>query len=505
MGKVTSELQAIRIIFLIGGYFCMSGINHLTILQMNDTHAYLNLHSEMFLERKGEDHFRKVGGFARIATIFNKVRAENPGGVLVLDNGDTFHGTYPAVSSKGESLIPILNMMGIDGMTAHWEFAYGPSHLKKLTALLDYPMLANNCYDEKSKHPVFPTHSILVRAGLKIGVIGIACHIVDKTMPPHFSTGVSFTLGNEELASQINQLRKVDKVDLIVVLSHLGFPIDCKIASEVEGIDVLLSAHTHNRLYKPVRINNTLIIQSGCHGSFIGRLDLEIKNRQILSYHHKLIEVSENIQPDQKVQSLIDEVLNPHMTMLQSVVGVTKTALHRYAQLETTMDNLLLEALMEISEAELAFSNGWRYGAPIPPGPITMNDLWNIIPTNPPVSTVELTGKEILEMLEENLERTFAGNPYDQMGGYVKRCLGLRMFIKIENPTGTRIQQLFIGDQPVDPNRTYLAAYVTMQGVPQKYGTNRKNLDCHAVDALKKFIENQEFIKVDLKGTVQVI
>ncbi|MGE8077332.1 bifunctional metallophosphatase/5'-nucleotidase [Peribacillus loiseleuriae] len=483
----------------------MSGINHLTILQMNDTHAYLDLHPEMFLEGKGEAHFRNVGGYARITSIFNKARAENLGGVLVLDNGDTFHGTYPAIATMGESLIPILNTMGIDGMTAHWEFAYGPNHLKKLSTLLDYPMLANNCYDEGSKQPVFPTYTVIERAGLKIGVIGIACHIVDKTMPPHFSTGINFTLGNEELPSQIDKLRSVDKVDLIVVLSHLGFPIEVKIASEVKGIDVLLSAHTHNRLNKPVLINNTLIIQSGCHGSFIGRLDLEIENRKILKYQHKLIEVSEEIQPDPKVQALISNVLEPHKDMLQSKVGETKNALHRYAQLESTMDNLLLESLIEISNAQLAFSNGWRYGAPIPPGPITMNDLWNIIPTNPPVSTVELTGKELLEMLEENLERTFASNPYGQMGGYVKRCLGLRMFIKIENPAGTRIQQLFIDDQLVNLNRTYLAAFVTLQGVPQKYDTNRKNLNCHAIDALKQFIEKRGVISVDLNSTVQVV
>jgi 2',3'-cyclic-nucleotide 2'-phosphodiesterase (5'-nucleotidase family) len=482
----------------------MSVVKHLTILQMNDTHAYLDLHPEMFLKGNGEAHYQNAGGFARIATIFNEARTDNPNGVLILDNGDTFHGTYPAVSSKGDSLVPILNTMEIDAMTAHWEFAYGPDHLKKLSTLLDYPILANNCYDKESKQPVFPTHTIIERAGLKIGVIGIACHIVDKTMPPHYSTGVSFTLGNEELPSQIDKLRKIDKVDLIVVLSHLGFPIEVQIASEVKGIDVLLSAHTHNRLYKPVIINNTLIIQSGCHGSFIGRLDLYVENGQILKYRHRMIEVTEDIQPDPKVHDLISKALEPN-DMLQSKVGETKTALHRYTQLESTLDNLLLESIKEFSNAQLAFSNGWRYGVPIPPGPITMNDLWNIIPTNPPISTVELTGKEILEMLEENLERTFARNPYDQMGGYVKWCLGLWMFIKIENPVGARIQQLFIGDQLVDLNHNYLAAFVTMQGVPNKYGTNRKNLECHAIDALKQFIEKRDFISVDLNGTVQVV
>lgn len=483
----------------------MNQTKYLTILQINDTHAYLDLHPEMFLEASGQAHYRSVGGYARIATMIRDARLQNPHGVLVLDNGDTFHGTYPAVVSNGESLVPILNLLGIDAMTAHWEFAYGPAQFQKLSKMLNYPMLANNCYHAESKQPVFPTHTVIERAGLKIGVIGIACHIVDKTMPPQFSTGITFTMGKDELPAQIEKLRNEDRVDLVVVVSHLGFPLEVKIASEIDGVDVLLSAHTHNRLYSPVIINDTIIIQSGCHGSFIGRLELEIDNGRIRQYRHELMEVRQDIQPDSKVQALVNHALGPHKEMLQTIVGRTETALHRYAQLETTMDNLLLESLIETSGAQLAFSNGWRYGVPIPPGPITLNDLWNIIPTNPPVSTVYLTGKEIWDMLEENLERTFAANPYKQMGGYVKRCLGMKMFIKAENPVGTRIQQIFVGDQPIEPNQTYTAAFVTMQGVPTKYGASRKNLESRAIDVLREFIERRGSITIKLRGTVQLV
>src|SRR5699024_8452066 len=123
----------------------------------------------------------------------------------------------------------------------------------------------------------------------------------------------------------------------------------------------------------------------------------------------------EDITPDVNMQKLVDRVQETNNDMLETVIGQTSTHLHRYAQLETTMDNLLLQALLDSTGAEIAFSNGWRYGAPILAGPITMNDLWNIIPTNPPVSKVNLTGEEILDMLEENLEHTFSNNPYDQM------------------------------------------------------------------------------------------
>src|SRR5699024_5711273 len=161
------------------------------------------------------------------------------------------------------------------------------------------------------------------------------------------------------------------------------FPQEAKLASEVDGIDILLSGHTHNRLTKPVIINDTILIQSGCHGSFIGKLELDIEDGEIKNLHHELIEVAEEIVPDPDVQTIIDKTMKPYRGLLDSVVGYTDIALNRVAQLETTMDNLLLESLIHTTKAEIAFSNGWRYGAPIPNGEITMNDLWNIIPTNP--------------------------------------------------------------------------------------------------------------------------
>lgn len=197
--------------------------------------------------------------------------------------------------------------------------------------------------------------------------------------------------------------------------------------------------------------------------------------------------------------------MHPYREILSPIVGHTNIALNRYAQLETTMDNLLLESLLDVSGAEIAFSNGWRYGAPIPPGELTMNDLWNLIPTNPPVSIVEMTGAEIINMLEENLENTFACDPYKQMGGYLKRCLGMKIFIKLENPYGMRVQDLFIGEELVEKEKVYLASFVTVQGVPKKYGKNRRNLDISAIDALKQYLENKGTVSPELRGTVELI
>jgi 2',3'-cyclic-nucleotide 2'-phosphodiesterase (5'-nucleotidase family) len=228
----------------------------LSILQMNDTHGYLEPHPELFWQGD-KAAYRLSGGYARLLTIFKQVGLERSGAVIALDNGDTFHGTFHAVHSKGD--------------------------------------------------------------------------------------------------------------------------------------DLLLSGHTHNRMDEPLMVNGATIIQSGCHGSFVGRLDVEFDGGQVGAIHHQLIHVSDSIPADPDMERLIEAIVSPHRQLLSEVVGQTETALNRNTFLESTMDNFLLQAIAEAADTRIAFSNGWRYGAPIPPGPVTVNDLWNIVPPNPPVSTVELT------------------------------------------------------------------------------------------------------------------
>ncbi|MBE0663121.1 MAG: 5'-nucleotidase C-terminal domain-containing protein [Bacteroidales bacterium] len=471
---------------------------------MNDTHAYFDVHQEMFWQG---DHavYRQVGGYARIAAIVQKIRTENPGNCLFCDCGDTMHGTYPAITTQGQAMIPILNALGLDAMTAHWEFAYGPAVFNERVAELNYPMLANNVFDKATKKLVFPAYAIKQIGGLRIGLIGIASNIVDKTMPPSFSEGIYFTLGKDELPPIIDLMRSKENIDLIVLISHLGFAQDMKLVSEVQGIDVCLSGHTHNRLCKPVLNGKTIVIQSGCHGSFLGRLDLELSGGQIVDYRHRLIEVEAAIQPDPIVAELVRHALAPYKNELAEVVGETSTALNRGTSMESTMDNFMLQALLESTSAQLAFSNGWRYGAPIVPGQITLNDLYNIIPMNPPVSTTEISGEELREMLEENLERTFSCDPYNQMGGYVKRCLGLNIYFKIENSSGNRIQKIFVGNEEVQADKYYTATFVTMQGVPEKYGRNRENHSERVIDAMRKYLSNHSPVHAELKGTFVAI
>ena len=457
----------------------------LSIVFFNDVHGYLQSHPDLYYEGSKE-LIKTVGGYARIAGYVNQVRKSSEH-VLVFDGGDTFHGTYPVVQSKGEMVVPILNKIGIDAMVGHWDFAYGPEQLLHLASQLNYPVLGINVYKGDGNLFLLP-YKIVSLNGIKVAIIGICSNVIDKTMPAQFSEGLRVSDGQDELPGYIEKV-KSEGADLVILLSHNGFPQDCHMLSHVEGVDICLSAHTHNRLYEAVTIKNTVVIQCGCHGSFIGQLDLEIEDKTIQSHSYHLLPADEKLPIDEEMDRVVNGLLKPYDGQLKELVGQTPVNLHRYDSLNSGMDNLLVSAIMYGTHSELAFSNGWRYGAPIKKGSITKNDLFNIIPHNPFISTTDLTGREIKRMLEENLERTFSCEPMQQMGGYVKRCAGLTAYIKIENPEGHRIQELFIGDSPYDSAKVYHVAFVTEQGVPEKYGSNSRETDVNAVNAMVEYLK----------------
>ena len=474
----------------------------ITVLQLNDLHGYLEPHHELFWTG-GYPMFREAGGLSRVATLVEEARTQNPGGVILLDNGDTIHGTFPVVCDKGEKFMPILNGLGFDAWTAHWDFAYGAPYLRKYSEGLDYPLLAVNCYDAGSEQLVFRPYRIFERHGIRIAVIGIASNIVDKVMPASFHTGVRFTLSEDELRKSVEHVRGEERAQLVVVLSHLGYPQELKMLSRVYGIDVLLSGHTHNRIRNARLVNGAIIIQSGCHGSFIGRIDLEVSSDgKVKGFKHRLIEVDETIPEDEEMYNLVESVVLPHREMLDTVIGETRIDLHRNLVLESTMDNLLLEAIQGYTGADVAFSNGWRYGAPIPRGKITMGDIWQMVPSNPPVSVCNITGREIWKMMELNLERTFSPDPYEQMGGYVKRCMGLNLYFKVENPNGHRINRLFVNGRPIDLGKKYVACYVSSQGVGPEYGSDKTDLDINAIDVIRWYLESEKLVTPSLRNTV---
>lgn len=466
----------------------------LSIAYINDVHGYLEPHPELFYHG-GEEFTQKAGGYSRIASVVNDIRRSNHD-TLLFDGGDTFHGTLPVIQSKGEVLVPVLNKMGFAAMVGHWDFAYGPGQLKNLAQQLNYPVLAINVYNKIDNTLFLPPYIFIEVKDLKIAVIGICCNIIDKTMPANFSEGIKVTDGSSELPGYIQKVKE-EGADVVILLSHNGFPQDVSLLSKCKGVDICLSAHTHNRLYEAVSVNDCIVIQCGCHGSFVGNLELQIEEKKIVDYTYKLITVDDSIKSDPEIEQLVNEIISPFQNLKEEPIGKTTSILHRYHTLSSAMDYLLLSAIKSAGEADIAFSNGWRYGAPVPIGTITKWDLFNIIPMNPAVSVVEMTGKEIIKMLEENLERTFSENPMEQMGGYVKRCLGLYVKMRIENPKGNRIQEIYFGKEHLKKDKNFKVAFVTTQGVPEKYGTQRKELKIKSVQAMELFLkQNPDFMHI---------
>lgn len=477
-------------------------MRHISLLQLNDLHGYLPNHPELF-ELTDNAETRSGGGLARIATMFRAIRREVDGAVIACDNGDTFHGTLPAVRSRGDALIRPLAALGLDAMTVHWEFVYGLDRLRQLAAQLPYPILAANLRD-RSQTVSLPPYAIVERAGVRVGIVGLAAVIAGHLLPHEERDRAVLTVGDVELQSTIPVLRRDHRVDLIVVLSHLGFPQDCKLAAVVPGIDVILSGHTHNRLTRPALINDTVIMQSGAHGSFIGRLDVQVSGDGMAAWRHSLLPVDEAYEPDPDMHALIEASLDPFAAATTQVLGETGTLLHRYAMFESTMDNLLLEATADAAGTAVALSNGWRYGAPIPPGPLTRSDLWSIVPANPPVSVVQLTGQELRDLFEQNLEATFACDPWDQRGGYMKRCRGIEMVLKIENPAGYRIQELTADGAPLAAGDRVSVGFLGEQAVPPSRGRERRATDITAVGALERYLRRHRSVEPTLRGHIRV-
>ncbi len=470
-----------------------------TLIQQNDTHAHLTLHWEHFWHN-GKPEYRQAGGYARAATIVHQIKNETNGKCLLVDCGDTIHGTGPAMWTNGAAIVPALNAMGVDLMTpGNWEFGFGPEVLRDRVAEMKFPVIACNVERATTGEHEFPPSEVREIGGVRVGFIGITSPIVTQTMPKKFGEGLRFSSGADTLPRCIGKLRRDEQVELIVVVSHLGFPQEVKLAKEVEGIDIILSGHTHNRLAEPVRVGKTLLFQSGFDGSFIGRLDVEVANGQVSDFRHRLIEVAESVAPDAETERVIEAQLAPFQDRLNEVVGQTRTALNRMTVLEATMDNLITDSYLELTGADVAFSHGWRYGAPILPGDVKVGDLWQMIPTNPEVFVIEMTGAEIRQKLEMSLESVYAPNAFNQKGGYVIRVSGLNAIVRLNNPKGTRVEHLDIAGEPFKADRRYQVAAAGEQDIPM--GDNRKGTRTTAIEALREYFRRCSPVEAELTHT----
>jgi sulfur-oxidizing protein SoxB len=411
--------------------------------------------------------YGRMGGYAHLATLVGRVRAERPGKTLLLDGGDTLQGSATSLWSRGEDMLRTINLLGVDVFTAHWEFVYGIERVKELfgdrerRGLFRGEFVAHNVSDATWGDPVFHPYTVREAGGVRVGIIGQAFPYTPVSHPRRFVPDLTFGIREEEIQKLVDRLREGEKAELVVLLSHNGVAVDLKLAGRVRGLDVILGGHTHDGLPRPIPVGRTLVVNSGSHGKFLSRLDLDVRGGRIAGHRYKLLPVlSRFIPEDPAMARLIGEIRAPHEARLGEALAVSETLLYRRGNFNGPFDELILDALLARFDAEVAFSPGFRWGITIVPGQaITLDDVYSHTAlTYPNTWTRTLTGAEIHHIMEDVADNLFHRDPYYRQGGDMVRMGGLSYAIDIRKPMGRRITDIRVGGRPLDPARGYRAA-----------------------------------------------
>lgn len=406
--------------------------------------------------------YGRLGGIAHMATLIKAIRAERPNNTLLLDGGDTWQGSYTSLATKGADMVEVMQALGVEAMTAHWEFTYGAERVKELAEGMKIPFLCGNVKDTSFGDAVFDSTKMFERGGVKIAVIGQAFPYTPIANPRYMIPEWSFGIDEEKVQEHVDNARN-GGADLIVLLSHNGFDVDRKLAGRVKGIDVILTGHTHDAIPAPIKVGNTLLIAPGSHGKFLARLDLEVKNKKIADYRFRLIPVfSDAIAPDPTMAKLVEEIRSPHKAVIDKVYGRADSLLYRRGNFNGTFDDLICQAIMAERDAEIALSPGFRWGATLLPGqPITGDVLYSQTAiTYPNVYRNRMTGEFLKTVLEDVADNLFNPDPYYQQGGDMVRVGGMAYTIDIAKPIGQRISGMTLlrTGEAIQPGKTYAVA-----------------------------------------------
>ena len=407
--------------------------------------------------------YGRVGGLDRVSTVINAIRADRPD-ALLLDGGDTWHGSYTCYQTEGQDMVNVMNALKPDAMTFHWEFTLGSERVNEIVEGLPFAALGQNIFDAEWDEPaeLFPPYKFFERGGVNIAVIGQAFPYMPIANPGWMFPEYSFGIRDEHMQEMVDEVR-AKGAECVVVLSHNGFDVDKKMAGRVKGIDVILSGHTHDALPEPVLVGETIVVASGSNGKFVSRVDLDIQNGKMMGFRHKLIPIfSDVITPDAAITKLIDEQRAPYLDQLTEVIGQTDSLLYRRGNFNGTWDDLICQALIEEREADISMSPGVRWGPSILPGQdITREDIWNVTSmTYGEAYRTEMTGEFIHVIMEDVADNLFNTDPYYQQGGDMVRIGGMGYKIDVSKPQGSRISEMTLlkTGEAIDPAKTYQVA-----------------------------------------------
>jgi len=407
--------------------------------------------------------YGKMGGLDRVATIVKHIRAERgDDNVLLLDGGDTWQGSYTAQQTLGGDMVAAMNALKPDAMTGHWEFTYGTDRVREIIEDLPFSFLGGNIYDAEWDEPAFEAWKMYERGGANVAVIGQAFPYTPIANPRWMFPEWSFGIREEDIIKNVAEARDAG-ADVVVLLSHNGFDVDRKLASRVDGIDVILTGHTHDALPEPVVVNNTLLIASGSNGKFLSRVDLDVGAGKVNGYAHRLIPVfSDVIAPDPDMAALIEKIRAPYEVELARELGQANSLLYRRGNFNGTFDDLFCQALISERDAQISLSPGFRWGASLIPGQtITVEDLHNACAmTYPAAYRSSMSGTLIKGILEDVADNLFNTDPYYQQGGDMVRVGGMGYSIDIHKPIGQRISDMTLlgSGESVEPDKDYVVA-----------------------------------------------
>ncbi|HEV7637117.1 MAG TPA: thiosulfohydrolase SoxB [Bradyrhizobium sp.] len=439
-----------------------------------DSYAFTCLNFE-----KSAARFGKLGGFAHLKTLIDRLRSDaGDGRSLLLDGGDTWQGTGLANTLQGADMVEAANLLGVEAMTGHWEFTYGEQALRRNLDRFKGEFLAQNVYlteeaafnDAKAFDPatgrVFKPATIKEIGGYRIAVIGQAFPYVPIAHPRRFTPDWTFGIRDDELQKLVNALRTQDKVDAVVLLSHNGMDVDLKLAGRLSGIDVILGGHTHDAVPQPIKVSNaggiTLVTNAGSNGKFLGVLDLELAKGRVADARYRLLPVfSELLKPDAAMAALIQNMREPHAAAYAEKITTADRLLYRRGNFGGTVDQLICDALRGELEAELALSPGFRWGATLLAGqPVTMEDvLAETAIAYPETYVQKMTGSQVKDILEDVCDNLFNADPYYQQGGDMVRAGGLVYTCTPGESVGRRISELKLDNgRPLEAGKSYKMA-----------------------------------------------
>jgi len=413
-------------------------------------HACTHLEFEQLARRYG-----KVGGFAHLATLIKRVRATRPN-ALLLDGGDSWQGSATALWTRGEDMRGAQKRLGVDYMTAHWEFTYGQQPIKDSPI----PVLAHNVRTTDFEDPVFAPYTVRDMGGIPVAIIGQAFPYTPIANPRHFVPDWTFGIQEKALQQRIDEVREKG-AKAVVLLSHNGIDVDLKLAARVRGLDAILGGHTHDAVPLAIPVGKTLVTNAGSNGKFLAVLDLQVGTAGVTGYQYRLLPVfSRLLDADKEMAGYIAEARKPYETKLNEKLAVTEGLLYRRGNFNGSFDELILQALLQAKGAEIAFSPGFRWGTTLLPGDaITLEHLMDQTAITYPQTTLnELTGAAIKGILEDIADNMLNPDPYLQQGGDMVRVAGMSYALEPGARIGSRISDLRVRGEPMGATKRYKVA-----------------------------------------------